>query len=768
MSEFPRRCLIATVKPSYILYNNTEFTLNVRPNTFTGRVSQTMLSKIHSSGTHSTVLRFEPGESQPIVFWNSIDSQREEPEESSSQTQTVCLGTKKDIFSSSSWSIFLSLKFVRHSFCLPVHNEKNLYTACLLTRHEMDGSTYLVVKKDPSPRLYINNLCGSDLEVREYNTKGVNAFPQQIPSGQEVVYEPPSLAKIYPLVFDEEVMGDLEKEMKIKATRPVLHFCRKPRVDKDAKNDIKSVLWSEPIILTSDEDRFISIPDLGPVFISSHKRGLATYTSIIPTSNVPLQSSHNTFPTTSNSLLVAAVSFKLEQLVVCIDDEVSNQAAVCELLRLYGDEIDLSYSSTTQEGAKLKLSMQSCRIDNMHKQSSAEYAVTMVPRSEHTKQSSLSQIESLPLTTLIVHFNPHSASCIDLLHISTQPVTIQVEDSLIQHMKEMIYTFLPPTILIAPSIREKSPENPPIVPKAGCLTVVPALVVKESERDASPLVIDRFVIDPASFYLNASITLKVLLSCNDTPFQFSEYKLESVYSNWSEVIQIIGARYISSVFMNAGWVIGSLELLGSPGTLINCVGRGLRDLVSLPYEGLRRSPGMFVLGLGQGTASFVRNCSTGALSSVTSLASSLSKNMERLSMDPEHASYQDQIRLQMPTTQLSEGIKSGVSSFGLSLISAVAGLVNQPMQSFQRIDEGASTLGATSTVLAGVGKGLLGVVTKPMGGAMELVSKTGQGIMQVTGLARSLTHRELNDSLKEFVGPILKRELRATLLKCAW
>jgi len=88
--------------------------------------------------------------------------------------------------------------------------------------------------------------------------------------------------------------------------------------------------------------------------------------------------------------------------------------------------------------------------------------------------------------------------------------------------------------------------------------------------------------------------------------------------------------------MRAGWVVGSIELIGSPSTLIRSVGTGLHDLVTLPYEGLTRSPSLFIWGISKGTAAFVRQVSSGALRSLTSMAGSLSRNMERLSMDEDH------------------------------------------------------------------------------------------------------------------------------------
>lgn len=74
-----------------------------------------------------------------------------------------------------------------------------------------------------------------------------------------------------------------------------------------------------------------------------------------------------------------------------------------------------------------------------------------------------------------------------------------------------------------------------------------------------------------------------------------------------------------------------------------------------------------------------------------------------------------------------------MGGFGLSLLGAVAGIVDQPIQGVRRAND---VREAASGVITGVGKGLIGVVTKPLGGAMELVSQTGQGILQGAGLTQ--------------------------------
>ena len=61
----------------------------------------------------------------------------------------------------------------------------------------------------------------------------------------------------------------------------------------------------------------------------------------------------------------------------------------------------------------------------------------------------------------------------------------------------------------------------------------------------------------------------------------------------------------------------------------------------------------------------------------------------------------------------------------------MAGIADQPLQSMQRrpgdSDRTSSVTRTAAGFISGVGKGLIGVVTKPVGGAAELVSQTGKG-----------------------------------------
>lgn len=57
----------------------------------------------------------------------------------------------------------------------------------------------------------------------------------------------------------------------------------------------------------------------------------------------------------------------------------------------------------------------------------------------------------------------------------------------------------------------------------------------------------------------------------------------------------------------------------------------------------------------------------GALTSITNLATSLARNMGRLSLDEEHYNRQEEWRRQLPES-LGEGLRQGLSRLGISLL----------------------------------------------------------------------------------------------------
>lgn len=58
---------------------------------------------------------------------------------------------------------------------------------------------------------------------------------------------------------------------------------------------------------------------------------------------------------------------------------------------------------------------------------------------------------------------------------------------------------------------------------------------------------------------------------------------------------------------------------------------------------------------------------SGTLTSITNLATSLARNMDRLSLDEEHYTRQEEWRRQLPES-LGDGLRQGLSRLGISLL----------------------------------------------------------------------------------------------------
>ena len=257
------------------------------------------------------------------------------------------------------------------------------------------------------------------------------------------------------------------------------------------------------------------------------------------------------------------------------------------------------------------------------------------------------------------------------------------------------------------------------------------------------LTITLLTINSIDTYISAHINQTISVSCDDSHITLPSVHLTHVFSNWIELSKSLATHYTTSMLLQSGWLIGSVDLIGSPGLLLNNLHSGFRDFFCLPYEGITRGPGFFILGLGRGTTSLLSSISGGVLSSITNFASGIASNMEKLSLDSEHAKYQEMLRHRsQESSQVGANLVAGVSGLGMSMMSAVAGIVEQPMQKIHNT-QAVGTSEYTKSMFKGIGIGLIGVMTKPVGGVFQLVSQAGQGIIDTIGL-RNLPHqREL-------------------------
>lgn len=245
----------------------------------------------------------------------------------------------------------------------------------------------------------------------------------------------------------------------------------------------------------------------------------------------------------------------------------------------------------------------------------------------------------------------------------------------------------------------------------------------------------RLRIQPLSVLLSVHTSQRMYIALDHSPLDFAAFEARHVYSLPARVGYRLAMHYVSGALFGAGWVVGSLEILGAPSGLARSVRTGLRDFVAMPVEGVvMRGPWGLLVGITHGSVSLVRNVTAGAVNSVTKLAASVARNLDWLTLDAEHRQRTEELRQRQRPGSIGEGIAQGLTGLGISLLGAVGGLSRHTLEAQSSMD-----------VVAGLGRGLVGAVTKPISGAAELVALTGQGMLQTVGFNMMPAAREAPD-----------------------
>ncbi|KAK5130736.1 hypothetical protein LTR08_001723 [Meristemomyces frigidus] len=212
---------------------------------------------------------------------------------------------------------------------------------------------------------------------------------------------------------------------------------------------------------------------------------------------------------------------------------------------------------------------------------------------------------------------------------------------------------------------------------------------------------------------------------NDAPIRYNALMLENARLSVGALMSSIQSHYVQESLRQVHIVIGSADFLGNPVGLFNNISSGVADIFYEPYQGLVTDrPQDLGAGIAKGASSFVKKSVFGLSDSVSKFTGSISKGLAAASMDKE---FQDQRRMSRSRNRPKHalyGITSGGNAFASSLASGIGGLARQPMQ-------GAEKEGAAGFV-KGVGKGLLGLATKPAIGAFDLASNMAEGVKNTT------------------------------------
>lgn len=222
-----------------------------------------------------------------------------------------------------------------------------------------------------------------------------------------------------------------------------------------------------------------------------------------------------------------------------------------------------------------------------------------------------------------------------------------------------------------------------------------------------------------------SIVVDALLRMNDASLNLSGAFLRNQIFNFPQLATYLGAHYILSLRQNVPALLGSLAAIGNPLGLFRGLGDGVSDFVQKPVKGLQKSiqkldPQYVVDGVVAGTGSLARHTVGGFADSAALLTSTFSKNLAVLTLDRRYAQKRDQQRDQQSGFKLLDGVESGFVKLAQGFLEGITGVVKAPMRGAERKGfEG---------FFKGLGKGLLGLLVKPVIGISDAATDVFVGV----------------------------------------
>ncbi|KAM3614331.1 uncharacterized protein V6R79_012862 [Siganus canaliculatus] len=649
---------------------------------------------------------------------------------------------------STAWSLPAPIRqdFPRQSLSVPVEADSGgglSSRAIVMTHQEHLGVAYIILNEDPSPRMLIHNKCPIPLLLKETVNEAprTEQYCRPLPANCSLHHE------LYHhfLSFPECRQKDTLPTVLLKIT-----------------SDLSSTDWTDPIDINCPGTQVVFLPGFGCLYIDvEYQKGTLTL-SLAPEGSMDAVMS----PCSRTSKL--SFGLLLSEASVVLSDDITSPSGSVELLRLTLTKLLLSLTpaptslpplelaadpdmaaapitALTPDASLIELHCSSLQVDNqLYNRASFHFPVLLCQDQRGGMEPDTPWTTDSNPTQSTEAFEEFKHSCflqlrmvlagdrqtVEEVSFQLQPARVYLEDTFVYYIKTLFHTYIPDSTMVSTSATAETQKS--TEPRAS--PILPEQVLQSVQALVHPVRLQKLTIQPVNLLVSIHASLKLYIASDHTPLSFSLFERGPLCTTARQLVHALAMHYAAGALFRAGWVVGSLEILGSPASLVRSIGNGVSDFFRLPYEGLTRGPGAFVSGVSRGTSSFVKHISKGTLTSITNLATSLARNMDRLSLDEEHYNRQEEWRRQLPES-LGDGLRQGLSRLGISLLGAIAGIVDQPMQNFQRNSEMQTSAGSKAKgVISGVGKGIVGVFTKPIGGAAELVSQTGYGILHGAGL----------------------------------
>ena len=223
---------------------------------------------------------------------------------------------------------------------------------------------------------------------------------------------------------------------------------------------------------------------------------------------------------------------------------------------------------------------------------------------------------------------------------------------------------------------------------------------------------------PVKFLLDT--VLVIIADIDAAPVQLSSLVILKALGTADTFIDQISKHYIATGKRQILGLAGSIAILGNPTGLVKNLGSGFHSFFTEPAKGIRKGPKAFAKGAGKGTGKLLAGIFSGAGGTVSAVTGAVGDGVSKLTMDADYVANRKKRAARVKKGGVGTGAAEGGKALASGIASGLGGLFYQPFKGAKE--------GGVGGFFGGLGKGLVGVVTKPVAGTLEAVSNLTEGV----------------------------------------
>nr|CAD7427810.1 unnamed protein product [Timema monikensis] len=221
-----------------------------------------------------------------------------------------------------------------------------------------------------------------------------------------------------------------------------------------------------------------------------------------------------------------------------------------------------------------------------------------------------------------------------------------------------------------------------------------------------------------------------LTDVHDVVFKLAYFERQYTFLTQGQLISEATMHYVGQGLKQMYVLVLGLDVIGNPYGLVIGFTQGVEDLFYEPFQGAIQGPGEFAEGLVLGVRSLFGHTVGGAAGAVSRITGAVGKGIAALSFDKDYqrkrreAMHQRPANVQMGLARSGKGLVMGV-------VDGVSGVIMKPISGAR--EEGIEGF------FKGVGKGMMGLVTRPTAGVIDFASGSLDAVKRATEMGDEVT-----------------------------